>query len=370
MSVGRRRWKDAQGKSHMAWVVDFVFKHKDGRKERVKENSPVNTRAGAEEFERQLRQTMLERDGRGETEKLAVPTLEEFKERFLTYARNNNKPSQVYAKEGVLRNHLLPHFGQVAIDQILLEEVEQYKAKKLGEKLSPKTVNNHLAMLKKALNLAEEMRLIRYVPKFRMLRAPKSEFRFLDFDETIRFLAAAPSEWKAFLVTALKTGLRTGELLALKWEDLDLFVGRLMVRRTVWNGIEGTPKGGRTREVPLSDEAIAVLKAHRHLKGPYVFCEEDGTRLTHSRLKSIVPRVCARAGLAKRLTTHDLRHTFASHLVMRGVPLAAIKELLGHADITTTMIYAHLSPNMKRDAVRLLDGHPPHGAYAEHGIRA
>lgn len=83
--------------------------------------------------------------------------------------------------------------------------------------------------------------------------------------------------------------------------------------------------------MPLSDEAIAVLRAHRHLKGPYVFCEADGARLTHSRVKDVVPRACARAGLAKRLTTHDLRHTFASHLVMRGVALKAVQELLGHA---------------------------------------
>ena len=71
-----------------------------------------------------------------------------------------------------------------------------------------------------------------------------------------------------------------------------------------------TPKGGRTREVPPSNEAIAALKARRHLKGEYAFCETDGRRLTHSRVKSVVPSTCKKAGLAKRLTTHDLRHTF------------------------------------------------------------
>jgi integrase len=155
------------------------------------------------------------------------------------------------------------------------------------------------------------------------------------------------------------TGLRVGELFGLKWDDLDLVAGRLMVRRTLWHQLECIPKGGRVREVPLSNEAIAVLRDHRHLKGPYVFCEPDGTRLTHSRVKDVAPRTCQRAGLPKRLTTHDLRHTFASHLVMRGVALKAVQELLGHATIDMTMRYVHLSPDVKREAVQLLDAWAP-----------
>jgi integrase len=186
-----------------------------------------------------------------------------------------------------------------------------------------------------------------------------TEEQFLTFEEAERIVSAAAPEWRTFIITALKTGLRVGELLALKWEDVDLVAGQLVVRRTLWHGQEGPPKGGRNRKVPLSNEAVAVLKAHRHLKGAYVFCEADGRRLTHSRVKDVVPSACRKAQLAKRLTTHGLRHTFASHLVMRGVSLIAVKELLGHESIEMTLRYSHLSPDVKRDAVKLLDAPTP-----------
>jgi integrase len=126
------------------------------------------------------------------------------------------------------------------------------------------------------------------------------------------------------------------------------------VRRNVWRGHTGTPKSGRNREIPLSDDALKALKAQRHLRGDLVFCAERGRGLAENECKHPIWRACKRAGL-RRISWHVLRHTFASHLVMRGVPLKAVQELMGHATIEMTMRYAHLSPDVRRNAVQLLD---------------
>jgi len=194
------------------------------------------------------------------------------------------------------------------------------------------------------------------VRAFKLGRNTVEEDEYLTFEESERFLRTAAPEWKTLLVLAIRAGLRSGELLALKWQDVDMVVAQVVVPRTLWRDQEGPPKGGRTRPVPLSDETVATLKAHRHLRGPYVFCDDAGGRLTHSIIKDVVPGTCRRAGLAKRITTHGLRHTFASHLSMRGVSLKTIQELLGHESIEMTLRYAHLSPDVRRGAVQLLDG--------------
>src|SRR4030095_321719 len=105
-----------------------------------------------------------------------------------------------------------------------------------------------------------------------------------------------------------------------------------------------------------SKKAIAALRAHRHLRGEFVFCQEDGRMLTDNECKWPLWHACRRAGI-RRLGWHVLRHTFASHLVMRGVPLKVVQELMGHASIEMTMRYAHLAPAMHSEAVRLLDSY-------------
>ncbi len=160
------------------------------------------------------------------------------------------------------------------------------------------------------------------------------------------------------LLVALKTGLRQGELIGLQWSDVDLQRGKLHVRRTIWRGVTGSPKGGRERTVDLPASAVDALKGHRHLRGPYVFCQQDGQPLTDGLMKLPLQRAVQRAGISReqgRIGWHNLRHTYGSHLAMRGVPLKVIQELMGHATIEMTMRYAHLAPEARESAVQQLD---------------
>jgi integrase len=356
MSVRVVEWKKNGTKG---WEVDIRLRFPDGSRDRVREKSPVSSKSGSLRWGQQREAELLaHRDHHEVVEAAPPPTVEEFAKDFLTYSKTNNKPSTVHAKEWMLRVHLLPFFGPKRLDQVGPADIEAYKAKKLEEGHQKKSINNHLTALRKLFNLAVEWCRLERAPKvrgFALKVQPVDEDEFLTFEESDRLLRAAEPEWRPMLAVALKTGLRVGELLALKWSDLDLVAGQLVVRRTLWRGQEGEPKGGRHRPVPLCDEASTVLKAHRHLKGPYVFCDAAGGRLTHSIVKDVVPKACIRAGLAKRMTWHGLRHSFASHLVIRGASLKAVQELLGHESIEMTLRYAHLTPDVRRSTVRLLD---------------
>ena len=202
--------------------------------------------------------------------------------------------------------------------------------------------------------VAKKRGLIEAVPEIEWLRAPKPDFDFLDFDEADRLVRAADGEWRCMILVALRTGLRQGELLALRWEDVDLKKGLLRVRQSVTRGHVTEPKSGKGRDIPLSDDALAAFKAQRHLRGPLVFSARGWSDARKTECKHPLWRASKKAGL-RRIGWHVLRHTFASHLAMRGVPLKAVQELLGHATMEMTMRYAHLSPNVPRDAVKALD---------------
>ncbi len=156
------------------------------------------------------------------------------------------------------------------------------------------------------------------------------------------------------IVTALRTGLRLGELRGLRWRDVDLAGGRIVVRVAADElGELHPPKSGTPREVPLGNDVVEELRAHRHSR-VHVFDSEDGAILTPSACRKALDRITRRTGLRK-FGWHVLRHTFASELAMRGATMRSIQDLLGHSTVVMTARYAHLSPAARRETVLLLD---------------
>lgn len=156
-------------------------------------------------------------------------------------------------------------------------------AAKLAGELSKKTINNHLTVLRRSLVVAKKRGLIAAVPEIEWLRAPKPELDFLDFKESERLVKGADGEWATMMLVGLRTGLRLGELLALRWDDVDLVKGQVHVRRSVTRGVITEPKSNRLRVVPLSEGTRRALKAHRHLRGELVFCTTAGRMFGRTR---------------------------------------------------------------------------------------
>ncbi len=330
-----------------SWWVDFRF----GR-ERHRVRSPDNSKRGAEAYEALLRQRLA----RGEAlNRPPETTFEAFSERWMkTYVQTNNKPSEQKSKAYILRRHLLPWFGGLPLSQITSAKIEQFKTATLSDGLSPKSVNNFLIVLMKCLRTAVDWEMLDKCPKVKNLKAISQRLEFLAIDESRTLLeASAGTSWHDMILLALRTGMRLGEIFGLRWEDVDFSRRMITVQHSVVQGIEGSPKNHQRRHIPMTDEVCRTLFEERRGEG-LVFRRQDGRpRAYHTAYKGL-HRACDRAGL-RRISWHVLRHTFASQLATKGVPLTAIKELLGHSTINMTMRYAHLAPSTLKDAVAVLE---------------
>jgi integrase len=262
---------------------------------------------------------------------------------------------------------------------------QRHPSARKNKSVSPVTVNQDLRALRAALSRAVEWGILNVNPIGKMKHATVDEnavIRHLSPDEERRLRKAlserddarragrvSANTWRRdrghepwpeygtytdyvtpFVLVALNTGLRRGELLQLQWRDIEL------ERRTVTVRGEGA-KTGQTRHVPLNSEIAAVLRAWRPTvaeSGWFVFGGRDTTTpLTEARKAW---RGLLRGARISSFRFHDLRHTFASKLVMAGVDLNTVRELLGHRKISMTLRYAHLAPEHKADAVERLVG--------------
>jgi integrase len=332
----------------------------DGTEQRLRRKAPFAAKFAAlrwaEERERTWYDELAHPEPKTEPKK-EVPTLQAFAPRFLDgHARaNQQKPSGIAAKDSILQVHLVPLLGTKRLDTITTEDVQRLKSH-LADRAA-KTVNNVLVVLNVLLKQAVAWQVITQMPcAIRLLKTSKPEIGFYDFDEYDRLVEAAKSEPNAHLIVLLggEAGLRCGELMALEWRDVDPGKRQLCAQRSEWKGHITVPKGGRIRYIPLTIRLANALREHRHLRSARVLCELDGSSLSADMVKHCVERAARRAHLTED-GVHRLRHSFCSHLAMRGAPAKAIQELAGHQDLATTQRYMHLSPAAIEAAIRLLD---------------
>lgn len=322
---------------------------------RYRKLSPQNTYSGAKSYEALIRQKLARGEPIREEIKVSetIPTFKEFSEKWFTvYVKTNNKYSEVLNKESVLRAHLNPFFGSKPLDKISNLDIENYKVKKLQSGQANKSVNNHLIVLNKCLNTAQDWGVIKNTPNIKLLKVQPQKFDFLSTEECRLLLDNCDGLLKEMVLFALKTGLRFGELIALEWSDIDFKSNLATIQKSIVRGHLGSPKSNKIRYVPLLRD-VSEMIGSRSKKHGLIFSKDNNEPLGSMLCLRWLHRACKKAGLRK-IGWHTLRHTFASHLAQNGVSIVLIKELLGHADIKTTLRYSHLTSSAIKGAIETL----------------
>jgi len=288
-------------------------------------------------------------------------TLREVGDAYVAHVRDflERKPSTVQDYEGIL-NKAERGLPKKTIDRYGAPDIEGYVSamKKAGR--SPKTINNHMNFLHGLFAFAEKRGWAsgNAVAEAERPRADSSDpdIRFIDLEELEALLQEVPDDVLGAVepplyLTAAMTGLRQGELIALRWKDVDWKAALIRVRRNYTRGRFGTPKTKRSnRAVPMPERVAAALKqqfGRSNYTGAddLVFCHpETGGPFDASKMRKRF-KVAIEAAGVRSIRFHDLRHTFGTRMAAAGAPLRTIQEWMGHRDYKTTEIYADYAPD-------------------------
>ncbi|WP_165423249.1 tyrosine-type recombinase/integrase [Ktedonosporobacter rubrisoli] len=278
--------------------------------------------------------------------------------------------------------HLIPVLGQHQLQKLTVQHIQAFYAKKEEEGLAPATIVYYHSVLHNALNTGIKRGLIsRNVCNLAdPPRKEHYEIQPLSIVQAQKFLSAIENhKWKALYALAIATGLRRGEILGLKWQDVNFKNGTLQVQRIlsrvptqtpkrVHVYVEAEPKTKRSRRnIVIAPFALEALDQHRMQQAEirskagetwkdhdYVFCTMKGTHLNPNHVVEELKKILLRAELPN-IRFHDLRHSAATFLFVAGVHPKIVQEFLGHTQISTTMdIYSHMLPGMQEDAVNKL----------------
>ncbi len=275
-----------------------------------------------------------------------------FSQDYLEWSKANKKPRS-YERDLTSLAALRPFFSGKSLSDITPWLIEKYKRLRKEKGKSNQTVNLELACLKTLFSKAVTWKKAAENPvkEVKMLRVNNARVRFLDEEEEGRLLVECQGYLHDIVITALHTGFRRNELLSLRPEDVDFSRGLVSVRA-------GYAKNGEGRSVPMStllrEILLHLVSEARGSESPSLFRNHQGAPLRAYALHDSFESAVHRAKL-EDFHFHDLRHTFASRLVMAGVDIRTVQELMGHKTIAMTLRYAHLSPDHKRRAIEALE---------------
>ncbi|MDD5546307.1 MAG: tyrosine-type recombinase/integrase [Candidatus Omnitrophica bacterium] len=268
---------------------------------------------------------------------------EEFADEYIkTHSKTNNKSWEQTDLHTV--KCLKAFFAGKYLSEITPQMVEQFKAKRVTE-VKPATTNRALALLKSIFNKATAWNKFDGRNPVKGIKFYKEHprLRFLEREDITKLIDNNTEPLKSIVIIALNTGMRRGEIFNLKWHDIDFERGIISLYQT---------KNGEQRKVPMNEQVKQTIIAVRKTPdSPYIFCNKD--KRPYCDIRKSFFTACDKCGITD-FHFHDLRHTFASQLVMSGIDLNTVRELLGHKTIEMTLRYAHLSPDFKKRAVDIL----------------
>ena len=305
-------------------------------------------------------------------------TVSEYLERWLSDTARYQVAASTYGRyERTVRNHFLPFFKRLRLRDVSVVHVRALKARKLEEGMHPNTVGVMQGVLSAALNQAVYDGLIPANPCARVKKAAargKARVRSLSQEDASRLLDAATGTRDEALITlALRTGMRQGELAALRWEDLDLEGPRPSIRvcrsaDTRTKTVVTPTKTGEERTLGIGPRTVEILKAHRARQleermaattwedPGWVFPNTRGKVRRRDSVMRSLQGFLRETGLPADVRFHDLRHTAGTHALRRGRPIHEVSKMLGHSDPAMTLRrYAHVLDDMREETARTMD---------------
>ena len=358
-------WRDAEGRHKKvlgpAWVKPYGTTPRGATRWRAADGPRPAGHLTPKEAEAELRSILVAapREPRvGPVQHTFAEACDEWL-RYIEHDRER-RSSTVRDYRNTVRRYLLPHFGaSTPAARLTTDDIDAFREGLLDDgRLSRRTVQKILVLLHGILKRAKRRKWISSNPAEdaeRITLKRSGDFNVLTPSEIEAVARAARDQQDAAIfLTAAYTGLRMGELRALRWADVDFAGERILVRKGVTRWEEGSPKSGRVRSVPLVDQVSRALDGLSRrdfftASGDLVFPNELGRYFDDSRLRKRFYAALHDAGLGHlrekddRLVFHDLRHTFGT-LAVRAFPMSDVKAFMGHESIETTMIYVHHVP--------------------------